>query len=117
MAAFRLVLQDSHVMPGLMHKLYLANSTQLPSGSIIAMMMVMMMMNPDTHGTRVCHCGVAENNTDFVVWGTGKPLRQFIFALDLARLMIWFVLSLLILSHRRCFLLSSFAIRTVLVVR
>lgn len=50
-------LEDSHVMPGLMHKLYLAN----------------------------------KNNTDFVVWGTGKPLRQFIFALDLARLMIWAV--------------------------
>ncbi|XP_046844817.1 GDP-L-fucose synthase-like [Xenia sp. Carnegie-2017] len=25
----------------------------------------------------------------FVVWGTGKPRRQFIYSLDLARLMIW----------------------------
>ncbi len=42
-----------------------------------------------------------ENNTDFVVWGTGKPLRQFIFALDLARLMIWCVRSCF---HRRLLL-------------
>lgn len=26
---------------------------------------------------------------DFVVWGTGKPRRQFIYSLDLARLIIW----------------------------
>jgi len=28
-------------------------------------------------------------NTPFVVWGTGAPLRQFIYSLDLARLFIW----------------------------
>jgi GDP-L-fucose synthase len=27
--------------------------------------------------------------TDFIVWGSGRPLRQFIFSLDLARLFIW----------------------------
>lgn len=27
--------------------------------------------------------------TDFKVWGTGKPLRQFIYSIDLARLMVW----------------------------
>mmetsp|Transcript_13472 Transcript_13472/g.20818 ORF Transcript_13472/g.20818 Transcript_13472/m.20818 type:complete len:316 (-) Transcript_13472:74-1021(-) len=48
-------LQDSHVLPGLMHKLYLAK----------------------------------KNDEDFVIWGTGSPLRQFIFSHDLARLMIW----------------------------
>jgi GDP-L-fucose synthase len=26
---------------------------------------------------------------EFVVWGTGKPLRQFVFSLDLARLFLW----------------------------
>lgn len=31
----------------------------------------------------------AENNTPFVVAGTGKPLRQFIFSWDLAKLFIW----------------------------
>lgn len=37
-------LQDSHVIPGLIHKLHLAK----------------------------------KNNEDFVVWGSGKPLRQFV---------------------------------------
>lgn len=30
-----------------------------------------------------------KNGTDFTVWGTGKPVRQFIYSLDLAKLMIW----------------------------
>lgn len=30
-----------------------------------------------------------ENNTPLVVFGTGKPLRQFIFSKDLASLIIW----------------------------
>ncbi len=30
-----------------------------------------------------------ENNTPFIIAGTGKPLRQFIYSRDLARLMIW----------------------------
>jgi nucleoside-diphosphate-sugar epimerase len=30
-----------------------------------------------------------ENGTPFVVAGTGKPLRQFIFSYDLAKLFIW----------------------------
>jgi len=25
----------------------------------------------------------------FTIWGSGKPLRQFIFSTDLAKLMIW----------------------------
>jgi len=48
-------LQDSHVIPGLIHKLYLAQ----------------------------------KKNEDFVVWGSGKPLRQFIFSHDLAKLFVW----------------------------
>ena len=31
----------------------------------------------------------AENGTEFVVSGTGKPLRQFIYSRDLAKLMVW----------------------------
>ena len=31
----------------------------------------------------------AGDNTDFVIWGTGSPRRQFIYSRDLARLMIW----------------------------
>ena len=48
-------IQDGHVIPGLIHKCYLAK----------------------------------KNGSDFTVWGTGKPQRQFIYSLDLAKLMIW----------------------------
>jgi len=48
-------LEDSHVIPGLMHKCYLAQ----------------------------------KNGTPFIVGGTGKPLRQFIYSFDLAKLFIW----------------------------
>ncbi|KAK9764975.1 hypothetical protein K7432_007070 [Basidiobolus ranarum] len=48
-------LEDSHVIPGLIHKCYLSK----------------------------------ENNEKFVVSGTGKPLRQFIYSRDLAKLFIW----------------------------
>ena len=30
-----------------------------------------------------------ESGEDLVIWGTGKPLRQFIFSHDLARLTLW----------------------------
>jgi GDP-L-fucose synthase len=30
-----------------------------------------------------------EKGEDFVIWGSGTPLRQFIFSIDLAKLMIW----------------------------
>lgn len=30
-----------------------------------------------------------ENNTDLVIWGTGNPLREFIYSIDIARLTIW----------------------------
>lgn len=48
-------LEDSHVIPGLVHKFFLAK----------------------------------QNNTPMTVMGTGKPLRQFIYSEDLAKLMIW----------------------------
>eukprot|EP00656_Telonema_subtile_P000671 TRINITY_DN10317_c0_g1_i2.p1 TRINITY_DN10317_c0_g1~~TRINITY_DN10317_c0_g1_i2.p1 ORF type:complete len:302 (-),score=77.98 TRINITY_DN10317_c0_g1_i2:86-991(-) len=48
-------LDDSHVIPGLIHKVYLAK----------------------------------QNGEDFVAWGSGSPLRQFIFAKDLGALVIW----------------------------
>jgi GDP-L-fucose synthase len=48
-------LEDSHVIPALIHRCYLAK----------------------------------KNNTPFVVAGTGKPLRQFIYSYDLAKLFIW----------------------------
>lgn len=30
-----------------------------------------------------------KNGTDLTIWGTGKPLRQFIYSHDLARLTVW----------------------------
>merc|ERR1712137_379559 len=48
-------LEDSHVIPGLIHKCYLAK----------------------------------KNNTPLTVWGTGSPLRQFIYSEDLAKLFVW----------------------------
>ena len=48
-------LEDSHVIPGFIHRGYLCKQKGEP----------------------------------FQIWGTGKPLRQFIFSKDLARLMVW----------------------------
>lgn len=48
-------LEESHVIPGLIHKCFLAKKT----------------------------------NTPFTISGTGKPLRQFIYSYDLARLLLW----------------------------
>jgi GDP-L-fucose synthase len=48
-------LEDGHVLPGLIRKVYEAK----------------------------------ENNTPFVIWGTGSPRRQFIYSLDLGRLILW----------------------------
>jgi GDP-L-fucose synthase len=50
-------LTHGHVMPMLIHKLYLSQ----------------------------------QNNTDFVVWGSGKPLREFIYSKDIATLSEWAV--------------------------
>lgn len=48
-------LEDSHVIPGLIHK---------------------------------CHIAIS-NHADFVIMGSGKPLRQFIYSVDLAKLLVW----------------------------
>jgi GDP-L-fucose synthase len=50
-------LEQGHVIPMLMHKLYLAQ----------------------------------RDNTDFTIWGSGKPLREFIFSKDIAKLSEWAV--------------------------
>lgn len=47
--------QDSHVIPGLIHKAYIAKKEGKP----------------------------------LVVYGSGKPLRQFIYSVDLAKLFLW----------------------------
>ena len=48
-------LEHGHVMPMLIHKLYLAK----------------------------------KNKTEFVVWGSGKPLREFIYSKDIAKIAEW----------------------------
>ncbi|KAF4029860.1 NAD dependent epimerase/dehydratase family [Phytophthora infestans] len=48
-------IDNGHVVPGLIHKCYLAKRDLTP----------------------------------FAIWGSGKPLRQFIYSLDVARLMLW----------------------------
>jgi GDP-L-fucose synthase len=48
-------IEDGHVIPGLIHKCYLAK----------------------------------QNGSDLTIWGTGAPLRQFIYSEDLARLTVW----------------------------
>lgn len=48
-------LEDSHVLPGLMHKCYLAK----------------------------------QQGKDLTVFGSGKPLRQFVFSEDLGALLVW----------------------------
>lgn len=67
-------LEDSHVIPGLVHKCLLAKSRSLSPLLLPAL------------AKRLLR---AENNTPFIVSGTGTPLRQFIFSRDLAKLFIW----------------------------
>lgn len=51
--------RDSHVIPGLIHKCYLAQKSGEP----------------------------------FTIMGSGKPMRQFVYSKDLAKLMLWTLLS------------------------
>lgn len=48
-------LEDSHVIPGLIHRCYIA----------------------------------VRDGTDFIVSGTGKPVRQFLYSNDAARMIVW----------------------------
>lgn len=52
-------IEDGHVIPGLIHKCYLAK----------------------------------KENRPLEVWGTGNPLRQFIYSEDLAKLIMWVLLE------------------------
>lgn len=63
-------LEQAHVIPGLIHKCYLAQKSK-PSSPLRVMTTL-----PDGEGT-------------LKVAGTGTPLRQFIYSRDLAKLMIW----------------------------
>lgn len=39
------------------------------------------------HGWLLICC--SEENKPFTIWGSGAPLRQFIYSVDLARLIVW----------------------------
>lgn len=52
-------IEDGHVIPGLIHKCYLAK----------------------------------QRGEDLTLWGSGRPMRQFIFSEDLARLTVWVLRS------------------------
>lgn len=58
-------LMDGHVVPGLIHKSYVAMKK--------------------AEGTKA--------NAELTIFGSGKPMRQFIFSEDLAELMLWVLLN------------------------
>jgi GDP-L-fucose synthase len=72
---FHSTLEDSHVIPGLVHKCYLAKSASLPV-HFEPLLLILRALD-------------IENNTPFVVAGSGKPLRQFVYSHDLAKMFIW----------------------------
>jgi GDP-L-fucose synthase len=66
-------IEDGHVLPGLIHKCYLAKRKK----KYFSIRKVLRFF--------VC----LENNTPLIIWGSGKPLRQFIYSYDLAKLYLW----------------------------
>jgi GDP-L-fucose synthase len=71
-------IEDGHVLPGLIHKVYLAKSNLKIKHlrKIIKAKINYSLKNK-------------ENNTPLTIWGSGKPLRQFIYSQDLAKLFLW----------------------------
>jgi GDP-L-fucose synthase len=71
-------IEDGHVLPGLIHKVYLAKRIEqnLTNFKVYLKM-------------RYLTWWILENNTPLTIWGSGKPLRQFIYSLDLAKLFLW----------------------------
>ena len=75
-------LDDSHVIPGLIHKFYLQ-----------------MNKNTDTNiDNNTNNDANSDNDTDnksndkeIIIYGSGKPLRQFIYNYDLAKLILWVI--------------------------
>ena len=74
-------LEDSHVIPGLIHKCYLAKSERAASSSFFLCLPYLI--------NHLLRHAKSENGTPFVVAGTGRPLRQFVFSNDLAKMFIW----------------------------
>jgi hypothetical protein len=47
-------------------------------------------VNTELNGTDTVHTG---DGKPLVVWGSGKPLRQFLYSLDLAHLLVWAIFN------------------------
>ncbi|CAJ0960186.1 unnamed protein product [Ranitomeya imitator] len=74
-------IEDGHVLPGLIHKVYQAKREHLlPTLSV---------PSPTRRQITEMCIVIAENGSALSIWGSGKPRRQFIYSLDLARLFIW----------------------------
>ncbi|EIN12986.1 NAD(P)-binding protein [Punctularia strigosozonata HHB-11173 SS5] len=71
-------IEDGHVIPALIHRCYLAQSETF--SYIILRRQIRSVL---------IRLGCIENGSPFIVGGSGKPLRQFIFSRDLAKLFIW----------------------------
>jgi GDP-L-fucose synthase len=80
---FLSTLEDSHVIPGLLHKCYLAKSASSPP-FILCHSLRLLFTNH-----LIFDALDLENGTPFVVAGSGKPLRQFVYSYDLAKMFIW----------------------------
>uniref|UniRef100_A0A8D1NPU8 GDP-L-fucose synthase n=1 Tax=Sus scrofa TaxID=9823 RepID=A0A8D1NPU8_PIG len=75
-------IEDGHVLPGLIHKVHLAKSEcPMPGGEerrwLAQPLLTPALPLPTGRGSAL------------TVWGTGRPRRQFIYSLDLARLFLW----------------------------
>lgn len=80
-------VDDGHVIPGLIHKVYKAKRT-----IVITMVSIcpLAVCHGDCHLSRTSlHALYVETGAKLPCWGSGTPLRQFIFSEDLGRLMIW----------------------------
>lgn len=69
-------LDDSHVIPGLIHKFYL----QMNKNADI-----------NTNNDSDTNTYNQSEDKEIVIYGSGKPLRQFIYNYDLAKLILWVI--------------------------
>lgn len=72
------------MVPALIHKCHLAKGIII---SCFAFVLCSTRVVPST--LRFTHTMCSEAGKNLVIFGSGKPLRQFIFSDDLAKLMLW----------------------------
>lgn len=76
-------IEDGHVIPGLIHKCYLAKQ----NGTLTAYLSFTSAY-PLISPCILSWALYRTVGTDLTIWGTGAPLRQFIYSEDLARLTV-----------------------------